>query len=66
VNRQPVAPYLQVGHILNPWGWPAHRLSIRLPLKALVELSVIGVPPGVTGITRLGGRVFGRYWFSAT
>ena len=40
INGQPVAPYLGLKTILQPWGWPAQPIAIRLPVNAMVEFAV--------------------------
>jgi hypothetical protein len=62
INGQPVAPYLNLRTILQPWGWPAHPISIRLPVNAVVEFAarVLEPPPNLN----VAGRIFGRYWFN--
>jgi hypothetical protein len=66
VNRQPLAPYLSWEHIVNPWGYCGAPIAIRLPVAAKVEFtvrrrSVPAAPP----IQTVGGRIQGRYWYSA-
>ena len=61
INRQPVAPYLGLRTILQPWGLPAHPIAIRLPVNAVLEFAVrvLAPAPNLQG----AGRIFGRYWF---
>ena len=44
INGQPVAPYLDLQTILQPWGQPAYAFSIKLPVNALVEFAVQAHP----------------------
>jgi hypothetical protein len=71
INGQPVSPYLGLRTILQPWGWPAKTISIRLPVSAAVELVVRSVipsgtppPPPPAVPLQVAGRIFGRYWYS--
>jgi hypothetical protein len=63
INGQPAAPYLDLRTILQPWGWPAQKLSIRLPLNAVVEFALRVLKPPATPPAQVAGRIFGRYWF---
>jgi hypothetical protein len=64
INGQPVAPYLGLRTILQPWGWPTPRIAIRLPLNAVLEFAVrVLEPPQAPPEFRVAGRIFGRYWF---
>jgi hypothetical protein len=63
INGQPLAPFLNLRTIIQPWGWPARPIAIRLPVTALVEFSVRVVQPPAPAI-KVAGRIFGRYWFS--
>ncbi|MFN0172616.1 MAG: hypothetical protein ACKV22_40065 [Bryobacteraceae bacterium] len=69
INGQPVAPYLGLRTIFQPWGWPAQKISIRLPVNALVEFTLrvvtprVGTPPAAE-VKVVAGRIFGRYWYS--
>lgn len=66
-NRQPLAPYHQLAAILNPWGYGSFQFSLRLPEGAAVELIVRRIAPVVTAsgkpVTRVGGRLLGRFWY---
>src|SRR5262245_8156619 len=61
INGQPVAPYLGLRTIFQPWGWPAHPVAIRLPLSAIVDFAVRVLEPAPN--IQVAGRIFGRYWF---
>ena len=63
INGHPVAPYLNLRTIVQPWGWPPRALAIRLPVTAVVEFEARVVIPPAPGIL-VAGRIFGRYWFS--
>lgn len=65
VNHQLLDPYIDLQHIANPWGFGSFELRVRLPEGALVEFVVrraLAAPP-LDGLTRVGGRLCGRYWY---
>jgi hypothetical protein len=61
-NGHPRDPYLTFDYILNPWGYGGFPLQLRLEEGCLVELSIRNV--GGTGLTTVGGRITGRYWYN--
>jgi hypothetical protein len=63
-NRQPLYPYNQLELIVNPWGNGSFQFSIRLPEGAVVEMVVRRTDQRAPEITRVGGRLMGRYWYS--
>jgi hypothetical protein len=67
-NKQPLYPYNQLDLVLNPWGFGSFPFSIRLPAGAVIEMVVqrIGGAPTSGGkiITKVGGRLMGRYWYN--
>ena len=67
INRRPLYPYLTLDRIVNPWGYGSFPVSIRLDENARVDFIVRrisnGSPPRI--ITRIGGRIVGRYWYNA-
>jgi hypothetical protein len=68
-NRQPLSPYHRLTAIFNPWGYGSFQFSIRLAEAAVVELVArrIADQVNVSGkpITRIGGRLLGRYWYNS-
>ena len=68
INQRPLYPYLNLDRIINPWGWGSFPVSIRLDENAVVEFVVRNPgytpPAGGPAITRVGGRLVGRYWFN--
>jgi hypothetical protein len=60
-NGQPVAPYLRLRTILQPWGGAIPQIGIRLPLNAVLEFAVRVLEP--SPYLQVAGRIFGRYWF---
>jgi len=66
-NGQPLFPYIKLELIVNPWGWNNYPVSIRLDENAKIEFIVRNrsydkVKSGI--ITKVGGRIFGRYWYN--
>ena len=65
VNRRPLYPYTPFQAILNPWGFAPCPVRLRLPEAARVEFVVRRQIDGPDlQITRIGGRISGRYWFN--
>jgi len=67
VNHRPLYPYLQLQHIVNPWGFGGFPVAIRLDENALVEMVVrkVNYPKPSRGrIQRVGGRITGRLWYN--
>ncbi len=67
VNQRPMYPYLELDHIVNPWGVGSFPVSLRLDDAAVLELVVRRVPTtpdqAAHDIKKVGGRVTGRYWY---
>lgn len=66
VNNRPLYPYLNLDRIVNPWGYGSFQVSIRLDDSATVEFVVRRVNNAAPDITRVGGRIVGRYWYNTT
>jgi hypothetical protein len=77
VNNRPLHPYLDLQHIVNPWGFGSFPVNIRLDLDARVEFVVrnetYALDPNQNGnenqwnpafIHLVGGRIVGRYWYN--
>jgi hypothetical protein len=66
-NGRPLAPYLRFDRILNPWGFGSFQLAVRLDSSATIEFVVRNrsQPQGGSAVTRVGGRIVGRYWYEA-
>jgi hypothetical protein len=62
-NGGPLAPYLPVDRILNPWGAEHYPLTLRLEEGSTIELVVRNRADRSGAITRVGGRIAGRYWY---
>jgi hypothetical protein len=64
LNRQPLAPYLNLEHIVNPWGFGAFAVAIRVPTSARLELVLRRSAVDTSNPVQLvGGRIMGRYWY---
>lgn len=69
VNDLPRDPYVNLDHILNPWGTTAMPVHLRLEESSVVELTIrnVGVPTGVQDpheLRIIGGRITGRFWYN--
>ena len=67
VNHRPLFPYVQLEHIVNPWGYGSFGLTIRLDENATVEFIIRNnnyIPPAKKKIERVGGRIVGRFWYN--
>jgi len=69
INNHSLFPYLNLRHIVNPWGFGSYPLNIRLDENSSLELAVrrvtqaVEVPP-LDRIKRVGGRIMGRFWYN--
>lgn len=63
MNGRPLAPYQEIGFIINPWGYGSFSVELRLDEGATVELTVRRTGD-VGGITQVGGRIAGRSWYN--
>jgi hypothetical protein len=67
-NNQPRAPYLPTSLILNPWGYNAFPIHLRLEEGCLLRFVVRKVVPPAdeTEVTlqQVGGRLLGRSWYN--
>jgi hypothetical protein len=63
-NRQPLYPYIRLERILNPWGFGSFEIAIRLDESATIEFVVRRRAGNSIDITRVGGRIVGRYWYN--
>jgi hypothetical protein len=67
-NNQPRAPYLPTRLILNPWGYNAFPIHLRLEEGCTVSLVVRKVLPPADDkeikLEQVGGRLLGRYWYN--
>lgn len=65
-NNQPRAPYLPTNLILNPWGYNALPIHLRLEEGCTLRFVVRKVPPaaGEVKLSQVGGRLLGRTWYN--
>jgi hypothetical protein len=63
VNGRPLYPYLSFNRILNPWGFGSFQTAIRLSDNIALEMVVRQT--GASNVTRIGGRIVGRYWYNS-
>ncbi len=64
-NNQPRAPYLPTDLILNPWGYNALPIHLRLDEGCTLRFVVRRVAPTVTvELSQVGGRLLGRSWYN--
>ena len=63
-NSQPRSPYLPSSIILNPWGYTAFPVHLRLEEGCSVKLVVRKVGQPVKQLSTVGGRLMGRYWYN--
>lgn len=70
VNDHALFPYINLRHIVNPWGYGSYPVNIRLDEDSTIELvarrvAAIGSLPNPT-ISVIGGRIVGRFWYNAS
>lgn len=63
-NGQPRYPYLTFDRIINPWGMAGFPIHLRLEEGCLVELVIRRVGTATPAISKVGGRLLGRYWYN--
>lgn len=67
-NNQPRAPYLPTNLILNPWGYNALPIHLRLEEGCTLRFVVRKVPPAAgekeMTLSQVGGRLLGRTWYN--
>jgi len=66
VNQRPLFPYIDLEHIVNPWGYGSFQVALRLDESAALDL-VVRAGPATSGseINKIGARIVGRYWYNA-
>jgi hypothetical protein len=62
LNGRPLYPYLSFNRILNPWGFGSFQTGVRLTDSGVLEFVVRQTR--ASDVTRIGGRLVGRYWFN--
>ncbi|MGH9957140.1 MAG: hypothetical protein ACREBC_08415 [Pyrinomonadaceae bacterium] len=65
-NGHPLYPYVKLDRIVNPWGNGSFQIAIRLDEGATIEFVVrlLRRSSADLGITLVGGRIVGRYWYN--
>jgi hypothetical protein len=67
-NNQPRHPYLPTRLILNPWGYNAFPIHLRLEEGCVLRFVVRKVLPPAgeqeIPLAFVGGRLLGRYWYN--
>jgi hypothetical protein len=62
----PLFPYLTLNHIVNPWGYGAFPVAIRLPENVALKFVARGVSSdSPSSITQVAGRLLGRFWYNS-
>ena len=69
VNNHSLFPYLNLRHIVNPWGYGSYQLNLRLDENSSLELVARRVKNAsevdiLDRVTRVGGRIMGRFWYN--
>jgi hypothetical protein len=65
INRRPMDPYLDLEHIVNPWGYGSFKVGMRLDEASTIELVVRCITPQpALAVATVGGRIAGRYWYN--
>jgi len=64
-NNQPRAPYLPTSLILNPWGYNALPIHLRLEEGCTLRFVVRRTAQaGAIELSQVGGRLLGRTWYN--
>jgi hypothetical protein len=65
-NNQPRAPYLPTSLILNPWGFNALPIHLRLEEGCTLRFVVrkLTSAAGDVKLSQVGGRLLGRTWYN--
>ena len=66
LNGRPLYPYVNLKHVVNPWGYGSFPVAIRLEDSSTVEFIARGVGSNGSGAktAKVGGRLVGRYWYN--
>jgi hypothetical protein len=64
INGRPLSPYQKFDRILNPWGFGSFETSIRLSDNSVIEF-VVRQTGDSNNVTKIGGRLVGRYWYNS-
>ena len=63
VNNHALFPYINLRHIVNPWGSGSYPVNIRLDESSTIEL-VARIVADDPAIKSIGGRILGRFWYN--
>ena len=63
VNGHAMFPYINLRHIVNPWGFGSYEVNIRLDESSTIEL-VARIIDNDPKIQTIGGRIVGRFWYN--
>lgn len=63
VNDRALFPYVNLRHIVNPWGSGSYPINVRLDEGSTLEM-VARITDADPNITLIGGRVVGRFWYN--
>ena len=70
VNKNALFPYINLRHIINPWGYGSYPVNIRVDEDSTIELVARRVTPigalPIPTIEVIGGRIAGRFWYNAS
>ncbi|HEX7296441.1 MAG TPA: hypothetical protein VF251_11845 [Pyrinomonadaceae bacterium] len=66
VNNHALYPYVNLRHIINPWGYGAYPVNIRLDENSTIELIARRVAATGPTINVVGGRIVGRFWYNTS
>jgi hypothetical protein len=74
VNNHALFPYINLRHIVNPWGYGSYPVNLRLHEDSTIELVARRVIDDeslkdttvVAPIKVVGGRLVGRFWYNAS
>jgi hypothetical protein len=67
VNNHSLFPYLNLRHIVNPWGYGSYQVNIRLDENSSLELvarRVSVLDDEDSRVTLIAGRIMGRFWYN--
>lgn len=66
VNNHALFPYINLRHIVNPWGYGSYPVNIRLDENSSIELVARGLAVQTDPVPNVAGRIMGRFWYNAS
>ena len=66
VNNHALFPYINLRHIVNPWGNGSYPVNIRLDENSSIELIARGLAVQPSPVPKVAGRILGRFWYNAS